>query len=156
MIYWTSRKMPMNCSAKSEIVPIKRPSSGWAPVSYTHLQNSGQEPLGDRSRKFKLQFIVAHGGRDGTMLLEPVFRHCHQVRRVGALIQISKGQVGEYLPGVLDRSFGQNKRIGHLAIRIPIAGEAVIVIAALHLSLIHILPPWIMSRNFRTASARYS
>lgn len=30
MIYWTSRRMPMNCSAKSEIVPIKRPSSGWA------------------------------------------------------------------------------------------------------------------------------
>ena len=28
--YWTSRRMPMNCSAKSEIVPIKRPSSGWA------------------------------------------------------------------------------------------------------------------------------
>lgn len=24
------KRMPMNCSAKSEIVPIKRPSSGWA------------------------------------------------------------------------------------------------------------------------------
>ena len=27
---WTSRRMPTNCSAKSEIVPIKRHSSGWA------------------------------------------------------------------------------------------------------------------------------
>ena len=30
MICWTSRRMPTNCSAKSEIVPTRRPSSGWA------------------------------------------------------------------------------------------------------------------------------
>ena len=30
MTSWTSRRMPMNCSAKSVIAPIKRPSSGWA------------------------------------------------------------------------------------------------------------------------------
>ena len=30
MTCWTLRRTPTNCSAKSEIVPIKRPSSGWA------------------------------------------------------------------------------------------------------------------------------
>ena len=43
----------------------------------------------------------------------------------GAFVPVSEGQVGEDLPGVLDRNFGQNERIGHVAIRIPIAGEAV-------------------------------
>ena len=87
------------------------------------------------------------------MLLEPVFRHCHQVRRVGALIPISKGQIGEDLPGVLDRNFGQNERIGHVAIRIPIAGEAVIVIAALHLAQDFRLPVHVIVLGFFLALA---
>ena len=47
------------------------------------------------------------------MLLEPVFRHCHQVRRVGALIPISKGQVGEDLRCPFSGIFSQNERICH-------------------------------------------
>ena len=53
----------------------------------------------------EFQFIVAHGGGHRTVLLEPVFRRRHQVRRIGSLIPVSKGQVGEDLPGVPSPEF---------------------------------------------------
>ncbi|CAN4024730.1 Stage II sporulation protein M, partial [Dysosmobacter welbionis] len=96
--------------------------------------------LGDRNRKFKLHLIVAHGGRDGAVLLKPVFCHCHQFRRVGALIPVAEGQVGEDLPGFFHRDPGQNEGVGHVAVRIPVAGETVIVIAASHLAQNLLLP----------------
>ena len=75
------------CSVAQKEFTQYFPQPGWvehdaneiwaeAILLHSHFHSSF---LGDRSRKFKLQFIVAHGGRDGTMLLEPVFRHREQV-----------------------------------------------------------------------------
>ena len=87
------------------------------------------------------------------MLLEPVFRHCHQVRCVGAVVPVSKGQVGEDLPGILHRDLGQDKRIGHLRIIIPVAGEAVVWFSAFHLAQDFLIPVHIVILGFFLALA---
>ena len=87
------------------------------------------------------------------MLLEPVFGRSHQLRCVGAVIPVSEGQVGEDLPGILHRDFGQNKGIGHIVVRIPVAGETVIVIAALHLAQDFLIPVHIVILSFFLALA---
>ena len=48
--------------------------------------------LVDGSREQELQLIVAHGGRHRAVLLEPVFRRCHQLRRIGAVVPVSEGR----------------------------------------------------------------
>ena len=87
------------------------------------------------------------------MLLEPIFRHCHQVRCVGTLIPISKGQIGEDLPGVLYRNFSQNERICHSGIIVPIVCEAVDGFSALHLAQDFLIPVQIIVLGFFLALA---
>ena len=60
------------------------------------------------------------------MLLEPVFCCRHQLRRVGAVIPVAEGQVGENLPGVVNRDFGQNQGTGHLRSFAPIRSETAV------------------------------
>ena len=87
------------------------------------------------------------------MLLEPVFGRSHQLRCVGAVIPVSEGQVGEDLPRILHRDLGQNERIGHLSIIIPVAGEAVIRFSALHLAQDFLIPVHIVIFGFFLALA---
>ena len=96
---------------------------------------------------------MAHGGRNCAVLLEPVFGRSHQVRCVGTVVPVSEGQVCEDLPGILHRDLGQDKRIGHLRIIIPVAGEAVVGFSALHLAQDFLLPVHIVILGFFLALA---
>jgi len=109
--------------------------------------------LGDGGRKQELQLIMAHGGRNRAVLLEPVFGRSHQLRGVGAVVPVSEGQVGEDLPGILHRYLGQDERIGHFRIIIPVAGEAVVWFSALHLAQDFLLPVHIVILGFFLALA---
>ena len=83
---------------------------------------------------------MAHGGGNRTILLKPVFCNRHQLRGVGALVPVAEGQVGKNLPGVFHRDFCQNERVGHVRIGIPVASEAVVGEATLHLAQDLLLP----------------
>ena len=96
---------------------------------------------------------MAHGGRHRAVLLEPVFGRCHQLGCVRTVVPVSEGQVGKDLPGVLDRDFRQNERVGHISVGIPVAGKTVILIAAFHLAQDFLIPVHIVILGFFLALA---